>query len=107
MLKEGELKKFFYNIGPGIGFEQQKNFFFSKQKEVFIFIYIYLSSFETNISSAHVVKKRFFSSLMLWAQCFKTFLSVIYEFSLKTRVFVTIGWKGLLGTNTVAYNANP
>ncbi len=32
----------------------------------------------------------------------KLFLSVIYEFSYKARVFARLGWKSLPGTNTLA-----
>ncbi len=35
-------------------------------------------------------------------QCYKTFLSVIYGFSYKARVFVRIDWKSLHMTNTLA-----
>ncbi len=37
------------------------------------------------------------------ANVIKLFLSVIYEFLYQARVFVRLGWKGLPGTNTLAY----
>ncbi len=41
------------------------------------------------------------------ANVIKLFLSVIYRFSYKATVFVTLDWKGLPRTNTLAYYENP
>ncbi len=40
------------------------------------------------------------------AQCYKTFLSVTYEFLFYARVFVRLGWKSLPGTNSPLYYEN-
>jgi hypothetical protein len=39
-------------------------------------------------------------------QCYKTFWSVIFEFSQQARVFVRLGWKRLSGANSLAYYEN-
>ncbi len=44
--------------------------------------------------------------LSIWGQSYKTFLSVIYEFWYKARVFVKQGCERLLETNTLAYYEN-
>jgi hypothetical protein len=41
-----------------------------------------------------------------WASDIKLFTSVIYQSSNLARVFVRLGWKGLPGTNTLAYYEN-
>ncbi len=41
-----------------------------------------------------------------WAQCYRTFLSVINKFSYKGRVFVRLDRKSLLATSTLAYYKN-
>jgi hypothetical protein len=40
------------------------------------------------------------------SQCYKTFLSVVYEFLYQARVFVRIVWKSLPRTNTLVYCEN-
>jgi hypothetical protein len=47
-----------------------------------------------------------FITLAPGADAIKRFISVIYEFFLYDRVFVRIGWKGLPGTNTLAFYKN-
>jgi hypothetical protein len=40
------------------------------------------------------------------ANFIKLFMSVIYKFSYKARVFVRLGLKSMPGTNTLAYHEN-
>ncbi len=42
-------------------------------------------------------------SSTLGANLIKLFWAVIHIFSYQARVFVRLGWKSLLGTNTLAY----
>ncbi len=48
-----------------------------------------------------MTKKKY--NIATWGQCYKTFLSTIYEFLYQARVFIRLGWKSLQGTNTLAY----
>ncbi len=39
-------------------------------------------------------------------ECYKTFLSVIYDLFAQATVFVGLDWKSFLGTNALAYYKN-
>ncbi len=46
---------------------------------------------------------KIFYNIEPWGQCHKPFLAVICEFWYKSRAFVRLGWKSLLGAITLAY----